>query len=125
MKLSLLLLMLPLICVSQTYTSPYTQHFPSGVIEEITRTIIIQESDVYITTETPEGKDIYILKIEEVTSELTEGSAGEDIIFHCATRDGKFPTTIRIPYQEKIEIIEIKEPSPDGEGERYYRFLVD
>ena len=116
---------LPFISFSQSYTSPYTQHFPSGIIEDINRTIIFQESEVQIITKTPEGKDIYVLKIQQVTSELLKGSAGEDTIFYCVTRDGKFPTTIRIPYQEKIEIIDVIEPSLDGEGERFYRFLVD
>ncbi|UZH56333.1 hypothetical protein JRG66_05570 [Salinimicrobium tongyeongense] len=125
MKLPLLLLMLPIICVSQTYTSPYTQHLPSGIIEDINRTITFSESEVQIITETPEGKDLYVLRIQQVTSEFLKGSAGEDTIFLCVTRDGKFPTTIRIPYQEKIEIIDVIEPSLDGEGEHYYRFLVD
>ncbi|SDL83718.1 hypothetical protein SAMN04488034_101798 [Salinimicrobium catena] len=119
------ILVFPFISYSQTYNSPYTQHFPSGIIEEINRTITIQESEVHIATETPEGKDIHTLKIQEVTSELTEGSAGKDLIIKCVSKDGKFPTTIRIPYQNKIEIIDVIEPSPDGEGERYYRFLVD
>ena len=109
----------PLISYSQTYTSPYTQHFPSGIIEDINRTITFQESEVQIITETPEGKDIYVLKIQQFSSELLKGSAGKDIIFHCVTRDGNFPTTIRIPYQEKIEFIDVIKPSPDGEGERY------
>lgn len=110
---------------SQTFTSPYTQHFPSGMIEDINRTINFQESEVQIITETSEGKDVYVLKIQQVTSERLKGSAGEDTIFYSVTRDGKFPTTIRIPCQDKIEIIDVIEPSPDGEGERYYRFLVD
>ncbi|WP_156877210.1 hypothetical protein [Salinimicrobium terrae] len=127
MKLSLycFIAFLPFLGFTQTYTSPYTQHFPSGGIEGINRTIIFQESEVQIITETPEGKDIYVLNIQQVSSELLKESAGEDTIFHCVTRDGKFPATIRIPYQEKIEIIDVIEPSLDGEGERYYRFLVD
>lgn len=114
-----------LLSYSQTYTSPYTQHFPSGIIEEINRTITFQDSEVQIITETLEGKDIYTLVIQEVSSELIEGSGGEELILNCVTTDGKFPTTIKIPYQEKIELINGIEPSPDGEGERYFRFLVD
>lgn len=124
-SLSYFIAFMPFLGLSQTYTSPYTQHLPSGIIEDINRTITFLESEVQIITETPEGKDLYVLKIQEVTSEILKGSAGEDIIFHCVTRDGIFPTTIRIPYQEKIEIIDVMEPSLDGEGKRYYRFLVD
>ena len=110
---------------SQTFTSPYTQHFPSGLIEDINRTILFQDSEVHIISDTPEGKDIYVLKIKEVSSVATGVSAGKDIIFKWVSSDGKFPPTIRIPYQEKIEIIDVIEPSLDGEGERFYRFLVD
>ena len=110
MKLSLycFIAFLPFLGFTQTYTSPYTQHFPSGIIEDINRTIIFQESEVQIITETPEGKDIYVLKIQQVSSELLKESAGEDTIFHCVTRNGKFPATIRIPYQKKIEIIDVR-----------------
>ena len=116
----ILLLIVPNVWGQTTYTSPFTQVFPSGLIEEISRSITITEKEILIISDTPEGKDIQSLLIQQ--KELNEDNLPE---YFCTSQDGLFTTVVVLnlndpPYLEVFQPL-LNEP----EMVRHIRFLLD
>jgi hypothetical protein len=103
-----------------TYTSPFTQSFPSGLIEEITRSITISDEEITIITDTSEGKDIQSLIIQ-TRLKNDEG----DPIFVCTSKDGRVLTTALLQTNDPPSLDLIQSDPDDPETQLHYRFLLD
>ncbi|WP_156879182.1 hypothetical protein [Salinimicrobium xinjiangense] len=103
-----------------TYTSPYTQHFPSGLIEDINRKIIVSDQEITIISDTPEGKDIQSLIIQ---SRLKNEDG--DPIFVCTSKDGRVLTTALLQTNDPPSLDLIQSDPNDPEVQLHYRFLLD
>jgi len=113
--LFLLILFTPYVW-GQTYTSPFTQYFPSGKVEIIDRTIIIEKDNFTIITDTEKGKDIQKLKIIEV-DKISEG-----IVYKCTSLDGLMPTIATYFPNNEAPYISILQPNNLNTE---IRFLLD
>jgi len=102
--LFLLILFTPYVW-GQTYTSPFTQYFPSGKVEIIDRTIEIDKDNFTIITDTEKGKDIQKLKIIEV-EKISEG-----IVYKCTSLDGLMPTIATYYPNNEAPYISILQPN--------------
>lgn len=98
-----------------TQTSP--EDFPSQ-FEEIERVLFFDGHSITITTATSEGKDFESFNIQEISS-LEQG-----LVFFCLSGNEE-KTTIIIPHQKKIEIIDLYRRSPETGEEVHVRFHVD
>lgn len=118
MKTFILLLMLGIapVAIGQTYTSPFTQYFPSGQVEIINRTIEIDKENFTIITDTDTGKDIQMLIIKEV-EKFSEG-----IIYKCTSLDGVVPTIATYFPNNEAPFMSIIQPKSQYTE---IRFLLD
>lgn len=105
-----------------TYTSYYTQSFPTiftTEIMDVNRTIIFESETITITTEVEGGKEIEVLDIEK--HDLTNGA----FTFFCKNRNNR-NITIAIPdNQEEIELIDYYYRSPKTNEKIQLRFYVE
>lgn len=104
------------------YFSPITQFSPnliSTTFEDIDRNIYIDSKEVLIMTKTPSGRDIQSLIVESI-EQLADG-----IVYHCKSKDRKFPTWVWIPTQQKVEIIDVFQPSLPNAESKHIRFHID
>lgn len=125
LNLILLFLISPLFALSQqVYTSPYTQNFPVGLIEEVKREITITPERIVVATETEAGKDIQTFIIKSRTKKEDQFLGWCDLI-SCTSSDGAYVTFFLIPVTEKVEIIEVVQPQQYDQEKKNYRFLID
>lgn len=90
------------------YTSPFSEHFPSGIVETLERRIIINEDNITIETTIDDSYvDIQTLLIESF--ELNKSDLGNFRVYLCTSPDGKFPYKVIIP--KDPEYILIYQPS--------------
>lgn len=104
-----------------TYTSYFTQSFPTTFtteIQNIDRRITFESQTISITTEIKGGKEIEMLNVEG--HDIQEGT----LIFFCKNRS-KQNVTIAIPRQEKVEVIDYYYRSPKKKEEVQLRFHVE
>lgn len=103
------------------FHSPLTQTSPEDFpfqFEEIERVLFFDGHSITITTATSEGKDFESFNIQEISS-LEQG-----LVFFCLSGNEE-KTTIIIPHQKKIEIIDLYRRSPETGEEVHVRFHVD
>ena len=111
-------------CLSRgqiTYTSTYTQLWPSlftTEYQEIKRSITVDAGSITIASQIPGGKDIQELLIEDV--HLND----ENTVYSCITKDRRKIVLI-IPPREKIKFIDLYKTLPDTGEEIQLRFLLD
>ena len=107
----------------EIYTSPFSEHFPSGIVETFDRKIIVNEDSFTIETVIDESAtDIQLLLIKSF--ELNQTDPANYRVYHCSSQDGKFPYKVVIP--KDPEYILIIQPSRLIPGElEGYRLLLD
>ena len=91
-----------------TYTSPLTQHWPTlftTEFEEVERSIWFYPDEVVIVTGTKQGKEIQTLLVEDVEY------SDQGMRLDCISKDSTAITVV-VPYQKRVEIIDIYKPSP-------------
>lgn len=108
------------------YTSPITENLTNQQVEQIHRTITIGDKFIVIESEIDStSSDIQQLKI--ISIEQNYDTFGGNVVFHCTSYDGKYPSLI-IVYQEdddKVEEIHAIQPIIGGTGDERFRFLID
>lgn len=107
----------------EIYTSPFSEHFPSGIVETFERRIIIKEDNIIIETAIDDSTvDVQTLLI--ASYELSKNDFENYRIYLCTSQDGKFPYKVIIP--KGAEYILIYQPSRLIPGEmEAYRLLMD
>ena len=107
----------------ETYTSPYTQHFPSEIVEPLERVITINERTISIETEIDDSTtDVLVLYI--TSFKLNEKDPENFRVYNCSSRDGKFHYQVMVP--KKPEYILVVQPSSLLPGElKEFRLLLD
>ena len=108
----------------ELYKSPITQHFPSGELERINRTIQFTKDTVFINSETPYGLQIKKYVVNEY-SVHTFPVNGLSEFYVCSSLDNIYTTYFQIPISDKVEFIEVVEPSQFYRPENRYRLLID
>ena len=104
--------------------SPFTQNFQSGRIESINRTISVGDDKITIITDTPEGKDFYVLNILEVEQKPIDGKP--HTVFHCETEDNYYPTTLVYSENEGAPYVDVFQPALENPQKvERFRFLLD
>lgn len=113
------------ISISQElFKSPITQHFPSGEIVRIERTILFTKDSVFIHSETPYGLQIkkYVVNDYSVHTFPVNGLSE---FFVCSSLDNIYTTYFQIPILEKVIFIEMVEPRQFYRKQGRFRFLID
>ena len=107
----------------EVYTSPLTQHFPSLEMESIIRVIEFTPETINISSQTPRGEDVQILKILQKEFRNID-PIGETIVFTCTSLDGKFTTYFILSNVRATEFIDAIQPAQLSQPERHLRFLL-
>ena len=108
-----------------TFTSPITQHFPSGELELIERTIKFDGKEFIIETQTMMNT-IHTQKwIVKEYSEMEFPMHGLSHFYVCEAVGGLYTTYILIPSKDPIEYLEIVQPQQYHFEPNHLRFLVD
>lgn len=107
----------------EIYTSPFSEHFPSGIVETFERRIIINEDNITIETAIDYSSvDVQTLLI--ASFELNKNDPENFRVYLCTSQDGKFPYKVILP--KDPEYILIIQPSRLIPGELDgYRLLLD
>lgn len=107
----------------EIYTSPFSEHFSSRIVETFERRIIINEDNITIKTAIDDSSvDVQTLLIESF--ELNKNDPENFRVYLCTSQDGKFPYKVIIP--KDPEYILIYQPSRLIPGEmEAYRLLLD
>lgn len=98
---------------------PYYPNLQTDQIEYISRTIEIEENIITISTEIENGKDLQVLIIKKKV--MNNGI----LTIYCTSKDEVYPTIILIPIKDKIDEIQVIQPTTNGTGEELFRFLLD
>lgn len=104
-----------------TYTSTYTQLWPSifrTEYQEVKRSITVEAGSITIASQTAGGKDIQELLIQDI--HLND----ENMVYTCITKDRRKVILI-IPPRERIKFIDMYKTLPDTGEEIQLRFLLD
>lgn len=108
----------------QVFTSPFTQHLPSGQVEEIQRTIMMNDEKIVITTITEDGKDIQTLMVQE--QEQNFDNHGSNVVYSCTSKDGKYPTLFILYNDTDAPHITVLQPSiEDPQKQQEIRLLLN
>lgn len=127
MRIKILILLFLITQVSQSqdlYKSPITQHFPSGELERINRIIEFTKDTVFINSETPYGIQVKKYVVNEY-SVHTFPVNGLCEFYVCSSLDNIYITYFQIPKSDKVEFIEMVEPSQFYRPLNRYRLLID
>lgn len=108
-----------------TFTSPITQHFPSGELEIIERNIKFDGKEFIIETKTPVNSWHVQKWLVKEYSEMEFPIHGLSHFYVCEAVGGLFTTYILIPADDPIEYIEIVQPKQYHFEPNHYRFLID
>ena len=121
MLLVLVCLLSPPIWSQETYTSPFTFNVDTGIIEKVSRSIVIDDDEIVIITETSEGKDIQLLVIQ--------GKEYDELgnqVYYCTSKDGHYKTTAILAKNEGAPYLDIIQPAPGNLKEiQHYKILLD
>lgn len=91
-----------------------------GTIEAVNRKIIIASELLTIISDTPEGKDIQVLKI--VKEEMTELGR----IFYCTSKDGQFKYIAELVQNDGAPYLNIFYTSKNSSDKNLsFRILLD
>lgn len=124
-KISILLFLITQIGLSQDlYKSPITQHFPSGDLERINRTIEFTKDTVFINSATPYGFQVKKYVVNEY-SVHTFPVNGLCEFYVCSSLDNIYITYFQIPISEKVKFIEMVEPMQYYRPLNRLRLLID
>lgn len=108
------------------YTSPLTENLNTQQIQRLSRTITIGDKFIVIETIIDENSsDIQQLKIMSIEHNIDDISG--NIVYHCTSYDGVYPTMIIVFFESDDSVQEIRaiQPLKDGSGDETYRFLID
>lgn len=108
-----------------TFTSPITQHFPSGELELIERIIKFDGKEFVIESKTPIDTWHVQKWIVKEYSEMDFPIHGLSHFYVCEAVGGLYTTYILIPDVDLIEYIEVIQPKQLHFEGNHYRFLVD
>ncbi len=121
--LCLILLLIPSYFIGQEiYYSPFTETYPNiyrSEFEKINRRIVFEPNDVTIVTETPQGKDIEVLKIQETRI------VDNRLILICTNRRKSKVTLVLPEEQEELLYIDYYYRPPSTNEEIQIRFHVE
>lgn len=112
-----------LIFSQETYTSPFSEHFPSGLVETFERVIKINEEDITIETKVDSlTNDLQVLVVKSY--QVNEQDLENHRVFICSSPNGEFPSKVIIPKHR--EYILVMQPSRIVPGElEAFRLLLD
>lgn len=108
-----------------TFTSPITQHFPSGELELIERKISFDGKEFVIESKTPIDTWQVQKWIVKDYSEMEFPIHGLSHFYVCEAIGGLYTTYVLIPSKDPIEYLEIVQPRQYHFEPNHYRFLVD
>lgn len=107
------------------FSSPITQHFPTGELEVINRTISFDGKEFLIESETS-FKAMHVQKwVVKEYSEMDFPVHGLSHFYVCESVDSIYTTYILIPDVNPIEYLEIIQPQQLTFDPTHVRFLVD
>lgn len=108
-----------------SFTSPITQHFPTGELELIDRTITFDGKEFVIESKTSAGNWHVQKWIVKEYSEMEFPIHGLSHFYVCEAVGGLYTTYILIPSKDPIEYLEIVQPQQYHFEPQHLRFLVD
>lgn len=108
-----------------TFTSPITQHFPSGELEIIERILRFDGKEFVIESKTVVNTWHTQKWIVKEYFKMEFPIHGPSHLYVCDSPDGFYTTYILIPDVDPIEYIEVIQPKQLHFERNHYRSLVD
>jgi hypothetical protein len=106
----------------KVYTSPFSVHQTTQIVEKIPRTIIITDSQITIESIINERMtDIQIMIIR--TKEVSYDNNTKSDVYQCTSPDGVYPSTVII--EENPGYITVIQPSLIADQMEEYRLMLE